>query len=108
MWSVLPRRSEAGGKMNWLASSIRNKILAVFVLGIALVTAGGIYGFIASRSGLAAVARVNDTLIAQAIEAQALEATYKEQVQQRRKVLVPGHGSHSHHQGRRQLASREH
>src|SRR5437660_7038455 len=91
MWSVLPRRSEAGGKMNWLASSIRNKILAVFVLGIALVTAGGIYGFIASRSGLAAVARVNDTLIAQAIEAQALEATFKEQVQQWMSVLVRGH-----------------
>jgi methyl-accepting chemotaxis protein len=77
--------------MNWIATSIRNKILAVFVLGIALVSAGGIYGFVASRSGLAAVARVNDTLIAQAIEAQALEATFKEQVQQWMSVLVRGH-----------------
>src|SRR5438309_1930220 len=77
--------------MNWIASSIRNKILAGFVLGIALVTAGGVYGFVASRSGLAAVARVNDTLIAQAIEAQALEATFKEQVQQWMSVLVRGH-----------------
>jgi len=77
--------------MNWIASSIRNKILAVFVLGIAMVAAGGIYGFVASRSGLATVARVNDTLIAQAIETQALEATFKEQVQQWMSVLVRGH-----------------
>ena len=37
--------------MNWIASSIRNKILAVFVLGIALVVAGALYGFAAARSG---------------------------------------------------------
>ena len=77
--------------MNWIASSIRNKILAVFVLGIAMVAAGALYGFAAARSGLATVARVNDTLIAQAIEAQALEATFKEQVQQWMSVLVRGY-----------------
>ena len=52
--------------MNWLAGSIRNKILAVFVLGIALVVGGALFGFAAARSGLATVAQVNDTLIAQA------------------------------------------
>ena len=77
--------------MNWIASSIRNKILAVYALGIAMVVAGALYGFAAARSGLATVARVNDTLIAQASEAQALEGTFKEQVQQWMSVLVRGH-----------------
>ena len=77
--------------MHWFASSIRNKILAVFVLGLALVVAGALYGFSAARTGLATVARVNDTLIAQAIQAQALEGTFKEQVQQWMSVLVRGH-----------------
>jgi methyl-accepting chemotaxis protein-1 (serine sensor receptor) len=77
--------------MNWIANSIRNKILAVFLLGIAMVGAGALYGFAAARSGLATVARVNDTLIAQAIESQALEATFKEEVQQWMSVLVRGY-----------------
>ena len=93
--------------MNWIASSIRNKILAVFVLGIALVTAGGIYGFVASRSGLAAVDRVNDTLIAQAIEAQALEATFKEQVQNWMSVLIRGHDPKALDQSWNQFIFRE-
>src|SRR5258706_14667760 len=90
--TTAPRRSASssrcgcdkpiGARMNWIAGSIRNKILAVFVLGIALVVAGALYGFAAARNGLATVARVNDTLIAQAIQAQALEATFKDQVQQ--------------------------
>jgi methyl-accepting chemotaxis protein len=77
--------------MNWIATSIRNKILSVFVVGIAIVAAGAIYGFAAARGGLASVERVNDTLVAQAIEAQALEATFKEQVAQWMSVLVRGH-----------------
>jgi methyl-accepting chemotaxis protein-1 (serine sensor receptor) len=76
--------------MKWLANSIRNKILAVFVLGFAMVVAGALYGFAAARSGLATVARVNDTLIAQAIETQAVESTFKEQLQQWMSVLVRG------------------
>jgi methyl-accepting chemotaxis protein len=76
--------------MNWLASSIRNKILAVFVLGLALVVGGALFGFAAARSGLATVAQVNDTLIAQAIEAQALEGTFKDQMAQWMSVLVRG------------------
>lgn len=77
--------------MNWITSSIRNKILGVFVLGIAMVGAGSLYGFIAAGTGLATIARVNDTLIAQALEAQALESTFKDQVQQWMSVLVRGH-----------------
>jgi methyl-accepting chemotaxis protein-1 (serine sensor receptor) len=77
--------------MNWFASSIRNKILAVFVLGLGVVMAGALYGFAAGRGGLATVAQVNDTLIAQSIQAQALEATFKEQVQNWMTVLVRGH-----------------
>jgi len=77
--------------MKFIAGSIRNKILAVFLLGIVLVVAGAMYGFAAARGALADVARVNDTLIAQSIDAQALEGTFKEQVQQWMSVLVRGH-----------------
>ena len=77
--------------MNWIASSIRNKILAVFLLGIGLVVGGALYGFAAARSGLADVAQVNDTLIAQAIASQGLASTFKEQVQGWMGVLVRGH-----------------
>lgn len=93
--------------MNWIAGSIRNKILAVFVLGIAMVVAGALYGFAAARSGLATVARVNDTLIAQAIEAQAIEATFKEQVQQWMSVLVRGHDPQALDKSWKQFTFRE-
>jgi methyl-accepting chemotaxis protein-1 (serine sensor receptor) len=93
--------------MNWIAGSIRNKILAVFVLGIAMVGAGALYGFAAARSGLATVARVNDTLIAQAIDMQALEATFKEQVQQWLSVLVRGHDPQAMDKNWRQFTFRE-
>src|SRR4030088_43520 len=93
--------------MNWIAGSIRNKILSVFVLGIAMVAAGAIYGFAAARGGLATVARVNDTLIAQAIEAQALEATFKDQVQQWMSVLVRGHDPQDKDKSWKQFTFRE-
>jgi methyl-accepting chemotaxis protein-1 (serine sensor receptor) len=93
--------------MNWFASSIRNKILAVFVLGLIPVVAGALYGFAAARAGLATVARVNDTLIAQAIEAQALESTFKEQVQQWMSVLVRGHDQEALDKSWKQFTFRE-
>jgi methyl-accepting chemotaxis protein-1 (serine sensor receptor) len=93
--------------MNWFASSLRNKILAVFVLGIALVVAGALYGFAAARSGLATVARVNDTLIAQAIDTQALEGTFKEQVAQWMSVLVRGHDEKALEKSWKQFTFRE-
>src|SRR5258705_2674740 len=93
--------------MNWLTSSIRNKILAVFVLGFALVVAGALYGFAAARSGLSTVGRVNDTLIAQAIETQAIESTFKEQVQQWMSVLVRGHNSQELEKSWKQFTFRE-
>jgi methyl-accepting chemotaxis protein len=93
--------------MNWIASSIRNKILAVFALGIAMVVAGALYGFAAARSGLATVARVNDTLIAQAIDTQALEGTFKEQVQQWMSVLVRGHDPSALEKSWKQFTFRE-
>ena len=74
-----------------LNSSVRNKILGAFLLGLAMVVGGALYGFAAARSALSAVERVNDTLIAQAIQAQALESTFKEQIQQWMLVLVRGH-----------------
>jgi methyl-accepting chemotaxis protein len=93
--------------MNWIANSIRNKILAVFALGIAILVAGALYGFAAARSGLATVARVNDTLIAQAIETQALDATFKEQIQQWMSVLVRGHDPQAMDKSWKQFTFRE-
>ena len=93
--------------MNWIAGSIRNKILAVFALGIAMVVAGALYGFAAARSGLATVAQVNDTLIAQSVEAQAIEGTFKEQVQQWMSVLVRGHDAAAMDKSWKQFQFRE-
>jgi methyl-accepting chemotaxis protein len=93
--------------MNWLASSVRNKILAVFVLGIAMVVAGALYGFAAARSGLGAVAQVNDTLINQAIQAQSLESTFKDQIQQWMSVLVRGHDPQALDKSWKQFTFRE-
>jgi methyl-accepting chemotaxis protein-1 (serine sensor receptor) len=93
--------------MNWIAGSIRNKILAVFVLGLAMVVAGALYGFEAGRGALATVARVNDTLIAQAIDTQALEGTFKEQVQQWMSVLVRGHDPQALEKSWKQFTFRE-
>jgi methyl-accepting chemotaxis protein len=93
--------------MNWIAGSIRNKILAVFMLGIGMVVAGALYGFAAARSGLATVARVNDTLFAQAIETQGLETTFKEQVQQWMSVLVRGYDPEGMEKSWKQFTYRE-
>jgi methyl-accepting chemotaxis protein-1 (serine sensor receptor) len=93
--------------MNWLARSIRNKILAVFVLGLALVVAGALFGFAAARSGLATVAQVNDTLIAQAIAAQGLEGTFKEQMAQWANVLLRGQDPKALDKGWKQFTFRE-
>jgi methyl-accepting chemotaxis protein-1 (serine sensor receptor) len=93
--------------MNFIATSIRNKILAVFLFGIALVVAGALYGFTAARSGLAAVAQVNDTLIAQAIASQGLASTFKEQVQGWMGVLVRGHDAGALEKSWKQFTFRE-
>jgi methyl-accepting chemotaxis protein-1 (serine sensor receptor) len=79
----------------------------VFALGLAMVVAGALYGFAAARSGLAAVDRVNETLIAQAIEAQALESAFKEQVQQWMAVLVRGHDAQALDKSWKQFTFRE-
>jgi len=93
--------------VKWLSGSVRNKILAVFALGLALVVAGALYGFAAARSGLAAIDRVNETMIAQAIESQAIESTFKEQVQQWMAVLVRGHDAAALDKSWKQFTFRE-
>jgi methyl-accepting chemotaxis protein-1 (serine sensor receptor) len=93
--------------MGQATGTIRNKILAVLALGIALVVAGALYGFAAARSGLATVARVNDTLIAQSIETQALEGAFKEQVQQWMSAIVRGHDADSLERSWKQFTYRE-
>jgi methyl-accepting chemotaxis protein-1 (serine sensor receptor) len=93
--------------MSWLANSIRNKILAVIVLGVATLVAAALYGFGSARSGLATVAHVNDTLIAQAIQTQAVDSAFKEQVQQWMAVLVRGHDSAALERAWKQFQFRE-
>ena len=77
--------------MSWFTGSIRNKLIALFALGMAIVFAAALYGFGAARGGLEALGHVNDTLIAQAIRTQTIQASFKEQVQAWMAVLVRGH-----------------
>jgi methyl-accepting chemotaxis protein-1 (serine sensor receptor) len=76
--------------MNWIANSIRNKILAVFALGLVVVIGSALYGFSSARHGLAELERVNKTLVAHADEVQDLETDFKEQVQEWKNVLLRG------------------
>ena len=93
--------------MNWFTDSIRTKLIAVFALGMAIVFAVALYGFAAARSGLEAVGRVNDTLIAQAIQSQALQASFKEQVQSWMSVLVRGYDADALEKSWKQFTYRE-
>jgi methyl-accepting chemotaxis protein-1 (serine sensor receptor) len=93
--------------MGWLTGSIRGKLIAVFALGMAIVFAAALYGFAAARSGLEAVGRVNDTLIAQAIQSQSLQASFKEQVQAWMSVLVRGHDADALEKSWKQFTYRE-
>jgi len=93
--------------MSWLTGSIRGKLIAVFALGMAIVFAAALYGFAAARSGLEAVGHVNDTLIAQAIQSQSLQASFKEQVQAWMSVLVRGHDADALEKSWKQFTYRE-
>ena len=93
--------------MTLAGSSIRNKILAVLALGIALVVVGALYGFHAARSGLATVQRVNETLIAQSIDTQALDGAFKEQAQSWMSALVRGHDADALERAWKQVTFRE-
>jgi len=77
--------------MNWLANSIRNKILALFGVGLVFVVASALYGFGAARGGLDSVERINRTLIAQSAEVQEIETDFKVQVQEWKDVLLRGY-----------------
>src|SRR5512134_1792618 len=93
--------------MSWFTGSIRNKLIALFALGMAIVFAAALYGFGAARGGLDALGRVNDTLIAQAIQSQTLQASFKEQVQSWMAVLVRGHDADALEKSWKQFEYRE-
>jgi methyl-accepting chemotaxis protein len=93
--------------MSWFTGSIRNKLIALFALGMAIVFAAALYGFGAAWSALGAVGRVNDTLIAQAIQSQTLQASFKEQVQAWLGVLVGGHDAGALEKSWKQFEYRE-
>jgi len=90
--------------MNWISGSIRNKILAVIVLGIATLVASALFGI---ASAWLPWRTVNDTVIAQAIEAQALESTFKEQMNQWMSVMVRGHEENALEKSWKQFTFRE-
>jgi methyl-accepting chemotaxis protein-1 (serine sensor receptor) len=93
--------------MNWFTRSIRSRLIAVFALGMAIVFAAALYGFAGARGGLETVGRVNDTLIAQAIQSQSLQASFKEQVQAWMSVLVRGHDADALEKSWKQFTYRE-
>jgi methyl-accepting chemotaxis protein-1 (serine sensor receptor) len=93
--------------VTWITGSIRNKLIALFALGMAIVFTAALYGFAAARGGLEAVGRVNDTLIAQAIQSQTLQASFKEQVQSWMSVLVRGHDADALQKSWKQFEYRE-
>ena len=90
--------------MSWLSSSIRNKILAVLLLGITTLVATALYGIAAAWLPWR---MVSDTLIVQAVETEALESTFKEQVNQWMSVLVRGHEEKSLEKSWKQFTFRE-
>ncbi len=77
--------------MSWLANSIRNKILALFGVGLVFVIASTLYGFGAARSGLDSVERINRTLVEQTSEVRVIETDFKVQVQEWKDVLLRGY-----------------
>jgi methyl-accepting chemotaxis protein-1 (serine sensor receptor) len=90
--------------MSWIVNSIRNKVLAVIMLGIATLVASALFGI---ASAWLPWRTVNDTVIAQAVEAQALESVFKEQVNQWMSVLVRGQEEASLEKSWKQFTFRE-
>jgi methyl-accepting chemotaxis protein-1 (serine sensor receptor) len=93
--------------MNWFTGSIRNKLIAVFAAGMAIVAVGALYGFAAARGALEQVGRVNDTLIAQAIQAQALQSAFRGQMQAWMAVIARGHDAEALEKSWKQFGFRE-
>jgi len=93
--------------MSWITGSIRNKLIALFALGMAIVFAAALYGFAAAWGALEAVGRVNDTLVAQAIQSQTLQASFREQMQSWLSVLVRGHDAEALDKSWKQFEYRE-
>jgi len=77
--------------MKWVTRSIRNKLLAVFALGLAVVAGSALYGFESARHGLATLRAVQETRSQNVIAVQELVAGFKKQVQEWKDVLLRGY-----------------
>ncbi len=76
--------------MNWLATSVRNKLLACFVLGLGGVLAFGLLGFQSARTALSNIEGVRTGILSQELKTLALSSDFKEQVQEWKNVLLRG------------------
>jgi len=77
--------------MKWVTRSIRNKLLAVFALGLAVVVGSALYGFESARTGLGTLRHVQDTRSQNVVAVQELVAGFKKQVQEWKDVLLRGY-----------------
>jgi len=76
--------------MKWITGSIRNKIMATFLAGLAVVLASALYGFGSGRAGLGEIDLINDTAVQAGFTVAHMESRFKVQVQEWKNVLLRG------------------
>jgi len=81
--------------MEWLTTSLRNKILTLLVLSFGTILTAGLVGTRAGLVGLETFDNLNRTVIRQSTEVLHTEAEFKEQVQEWKNVLIRAHDQKS-------------
>jgi len=93
--------------MDWLSTSVRNKILAIFALGIGVVALAGFFGYVVARMGFAEMVHINQTQTANATSIQTAQEVFKEQVQEWKNVLLRGYDPQALEKYWKQFVERE-